>query len=164
MTVLGIKYIISSGVNPLLQGDLALGFVLILGLMLYFRFSKKYFFLCRWPLSFMIGIGLGLTLRGWTHGWLWQGMIVPTISALYIEGDALQSFNNIITLVITVTVLSYFIFGMAQKGALAVSAKFGRYFMMIMFGVMFSSYNFARLAGLGQQLIWIINTIARIFK
>jgi len=164
MTVLAIKYLQGNVINPIIyKGDYILIIVLILGCLLYLRFSKRFFYICRWPLSFMVGVGLGLTLRGWTHGWLFSGIITPTILSLAVVGDAFTTFNNIFVIVCTLTVLSYFIFSIQHKGALRYSATLGRYFMMVMFGVMFSNYTFSRLATLSGRLLWVVQSISSIF-
>jgi hypothetical protein len=161
--VLAIQYINGSALIPALKGEYIYIFVMLLGLMLYLRFSKKYFYICRWPLSFMVGIGLGLTLRGWTHGWLVDGVIKPTILPLFVGGSPIGTFNNIITVIMTLTVLSYFIFSIEHKGILGHSARIGRYFMMIMFGVMFSNITFSRLASLSGVIRTIVETFRTLF-
>jgi len=159
MIVMAYRYLQGNVFEPVIQGDLILLIPIVAGLMLYFRFSKKYFYVCRWPLSFMVGIGLGLTLRGWTHGWLYQGMIKATILPLFVAGDPMGSFNNIVVVVITLTVLSYFLFSIEHKGTLGYSARIGRYIMMVMFGVMFANIAFGRLASLSGRLRFLLEGI-----
>lgn len=58
-----------------------------------------------------------------------------TIVDLFTYKDAYQLFTAAIVAIGTLTTLSYFIYTREQKGAMGISGKIGRLFMMSSFGI-----------------------------
>ncbi|HHY17197.1 MAG TPA: hypothetical protein GX524_03905 [Firmicutes bacterium] len=137
--VLGWINIRDQGIEPLTtKGDWQVLIPLVLGVMLYTRYSKKVAWLSRFPLSILVGIGTGLAIRG-TIG----SQIVSQIKSTILP---LNSIENILIVLGTLGVLAYFFFSTEHKGALKQVSTFGRYMMMVSFGAAFGSTVMGRMA------------------
>jgi hypothetical protein len=105
---------------------------LLVGLLFYFRFSRKYFFLYRIPLSIGVGTYIGLSLRTMVFA-----QFLTQIRATFIPLAAetpLDTFNNILIFIMVVCVLIYFYFTAEHRGPLRYTATIARYTMMAGFG------------------------------
>lgn len=137
--VLGWMNIRDMGITPLItKGQWSLLIPLILGVLLYTRYFKKISWLSRFPLALLVGIGTGLAIRG-TVG----SQIVSQIKGTILP---LNSVNNILIVLGTLGVLTYFFFSVEHKGGLKYVSTFGRYVMMVSFGAAFGNTVMGRMA------------------
>lgn len=144
--VYGVDNIIRYGWNPLIGGSYLYIVVFILGILLFTRYHKSLFWLSRYPLAVMVGLGIGLSMRSViTTQFIAQ---IKSTAALKVLGakDALTGFNNLLFIVIVLSVIYFFIFTFpeVQKGGLGVIPKFARYAMMAAFGYSFSNTVLSR--------------------
>ncbi len=109
-------------------------FAMIVGLLWYFRFSKKYFYLYRWPLAILVGTGIGQAMQ----------TIIFAQFLSQVKGQMstpLTSVNNILIAIMVPCVLLYFWFtgyGINRDtGLMRVIDKIARYTMMAGFGSAF---------------------------
>lgn len=137
--VLGWLNIRDLGIEPMTKkGDYSVLVPMILGILLYTRYSKKLSWMSRYPIALLVGIGSGLAIRG-TIG----SQIVSQVKGTILP---LNSVNNAIIVLGTLGVLAYFFFSFEQKGAFKSVASFGRYVMMVSFGAAFGSTVMGRMA------------------
>jgi hypothetical protein len=129
---ISVETLRTKGVAPIAAGDYAYVLPFLIGVLLFSRLSKKYYWLARWPTALIAGIGSGLAMTGAIYA-MFIDQIVATAKPWASTG-LLSSFNNIVLLVAMLSTLSYFFFTFKHQGALGVSAKIGRYAMMIFFG------------------------------
>src|SRR3972149_3076769 len=98
-----------------------------LGLMMWFRFSKKLAWVSRWPLGFMVGVYSGLAVIGFAEGDLMQQVgasIIPPIDTAVIAGFTanpgvltfLNALANPIIMLGLICILLYFFFSLEHKG------------------------------------------------
>lgn len=121
-------------------GDsIAFAIAIFLSFLWYFRFSKKYFWLYRIPLSIIVGTTIGLALRAVVFAQVLEQ--VRATAALPVIGVApLTAFNNVVTVAIVVCTLLYFTFTVSQVATpWKPINKFARYSMMVGFG---SAYGY----------------------
>jgi len=113
---------------------------IVLRLMAFARYSEKYFWIYRYPIALVVGIGVGVSMRGLV-GASFLDQIRDSFYNLAVPGDAFASFNNLAMLVILVSCLLYFIFTIkATRSAAAVKlSALGRYAMMAAFGYSFAN-------------------------
>ena len=111
---------------------------IILGLLLYARFFKRWAWLSRIPVAFLGGIGTGLAMRG-----LILSQVVNQIKACYVPPT---SFNNVFIAAGTLLVLLYFFFTIEQRGVIKHAARVGRYVMMVGFGASFAGTATGRIS------------------
>lgn len=152
------------------QGQWWYIFVLIVALFYYFIYSRKLNWLSRLVIGFFLGVTAGRGFQEFVndvwpqipktfkpvlpHGAVAASGGHPAIPALNVP-DAL---NNLIFMLITLCVMSYFFFSFEQKTKLQRgSAQAGRWLMMFAFGAIFGSTVMARLALLIDRMDYLIN-------
>jgi hypothetical protein len=127
------------------KGQWSLLIPIILGVLLYARFIKPIAWISRWSMSFLISIGVGISV----FGMLQQQLLAQARAAmvpLYVAGSVGQSINNIIMFVGVISVIFYFFFAVEQKGTVKKVSMIGRYVMMVTFGVAFGNVVMGRLS------------------
>jgi lipoprotein signal peptidase len=142
-----------SGISPLMAGEYILIIPIIFGIFLYFRFIPKYRWLQRYGFLWVIAGGMGVIIGG-----TFQGQILPQVieSIKILAPTPLDTINAIVMLIIFITTLSYFTYTVEHKGPLQVSAKLGRIFMMIGFGLGFSTLIQTYFGVLLERIQWIL--------
>ena len=114
-----------------------------LGLFWYTYWSRKWFFLYRIPLSYSVGLNIGTGL----YGTVYTNYIV-NITATFkgLGATPLDTLNNILISVGTITAISFFYFSREHTGLLGYSSKIGRYFILIFLGSAFGNTIMGRTA------------------
>ena len=153
-----IVTIMTKGVEPVFSGTYLNIVPLIAGLLLFTRTSKTYGWISRTPMALLMGIGLGLGVRGAAEVGL-MGQVQATILPLI--GGKITPIDNIVLIVGTVSSLSYFLFTIGIKGPssniLSKVQKIGRYTMMVAFGGVFGNTIMSR-------MIWIASNVNTVLK
>ena len=154
--VMGIKNIRDYGWTHIMDGEMIYVIVLVLGVMLYARFSDTYYWLYRYPIAFLVGNGVGISIRAAIH----SDFIVQvraTASPL-IADSALGTVNAIITFVGVVTALSHFIFTQEKmhEGTLGMVPKLGRWMMLLAFGASFGNTIMSRFGMYQGRIIFLL--------
>lgn len=133
------------------KGQYHLIIPIILGILLYARFIKGYQWLSRWPVAYLVGNGVGLSLFAnlWT-----SGFVQARATMIKITGQATvgRSINQAIIVFGLLAVLSYFVFSIPQNGPVKRVSQAGRWIMMVTFGVSFGNVVAGRLNLLLGQL------------
>ncbi len=130
----------SAGIQKIMSGQIVYIIPVILGIMAYARYSKENFWIYRYPIALVVGIGVGTAMSG-----LVGGSVLDQIKAsfwnLNVPGDIGASLNNLIMVVTLVSAMMYFIFTIkATRNPLATKlSTFGRYAMMAAFGYSFAN-------------------------
>jgi len=139
-TVIAYGNIINIGINKITAGNFVYVIAVLLGLLTYARYSKEYFWLYRYPIALVMGIGVGTSMRGLVGGSVLD-QIRNSFFQLSVPGDAFQSVNNVLSVVILLSGLSYFLFTIkATRGETAMRfSALGRYAMMGAFGYSFAN-------------------------
>lgn len=130
--------IVKTGVYPLSTGKWIMLLPIILGLLVYTSYSRDYRWASFIPIAIIIGIGIGLSVRGAATG-QFVDQIRATIKPISANQSALKNLENFIIILGTVSSLSYFIFTTQHKGALGGFTKIGRYFIMVAMGAQFGA-------------------------
>ncbi len=117
----------------------------ILGLLMFARFSSKHSWLSRPALALYIGFGAGVSIPANMQAYILAQMkatISPFINLVSV-GDAI---NAALVLIGLCTTLLYFYFSKKHEGFLGRAAKLGIYFLMIFFGATFGFTVMARIS------------------
>ncbi len=172
--VMGWENIKEEAGNLFIDGDYLAAIPLILGLLLYTRFNDKISYLGRTSLAFMMGVAAGVTITGCV-----EASFVKQIRATILP---LNSLNNIVMVVGTISTLSYFLFipfkrdrrgklafdgesAIASRGALFPTLSIlGRTTMMVAFGSSFGFVVMARLSYLVGRLQFLFSKCIPIIK
>jgi len=154
--VMGVRNIINYGWVHLAGGAYIYVVVFILGIMLYARFSKEYYWLYRYPIAFMVGNGIGISIRAAIHSDFIKN-IAATASPL-VATAPMDTINNIIIFVGCIAALSHFIFTYEgiHKGTLGYVPKLGRWMMLMAFGASFGNTVMTRFGMYQGRILFLL--------
>ncbi len=134
-----IKAIYDNAITPLTQdGKIVLIIPIMLGILLYARFIKSISWLSRWSIAFLVGIGTGISIYGGVNS-----QFVAQIRSAMLP---LNSLDNVIMVFGVLSILFYFFFSMEHRGPVKYVSVFGRWVMMITFGVSFGNVVMGRIS------------------
>lgn len=150
--------ILTVGVSKVQRGAVVYILAILLGIITYARYSDKYFWLYRYPIALIVGIGVGTSMRGLV-GASFLDQIYDSFFNLYVPGNAVASFNNTVQLIILLSCLLYFIFtvkGSRGPGADKIS-KFGRYALMAALGYSFANTISTRVNQYAGRIAFLVH-------
>ncbi|HHY11652.1 MAG TPA: hypothetical protein GX529_03385 [Firmicutes bacterium] len=138
--VLGFSNVVTKGWQPLVEGrQFQVLIPVAMGLMLFAPYAgTQYNWMRRIPISFIVGIGAGITIRS-----VVIEQFVKQLSATILP---FNSVNNVIIVLGTLAVLSYFFFTFKPSRALKTSAEVGKWIIMITFGASFGNAVMGRIS------------------
>jgi hypothetical protein len=148
---LAIVFIRNNAILPLIGGNLLVIIPLLLGLLTLGNISKQTVWLNMYPVAFMVGVGLGLNLRG-TAG--------STIVNLKSTMLPLVSLNNIVIVIFAITPIIYFYYTRPEGGILDIPIKFGRYAKKITVGALYANYGLTRFTYLLNAIKSILQALS----
>jgi hypothetical protein len=154
--VMGVKNIRDYGWTKLAGGEIIYVVVFVLGVLLYFRYSKEYYWLYRYPIAFLVGNGVGISIRAAIHS-DFTLQVAETATSL-VAATPMDTFNSIIIFVGCITALSHFIFtyeGM-HKGTLGYVPKVGRWMMLMAFGASFGNTLMTRFGMYQGRILFLL--------
>ncbi|MBN1356535.1 hypothetical protein JXA40_09780 [bacterium] len=127
----------------------------LLGIMMYFRFSRKWGWLSRYPLALYIGIGSGIAIP-----LMLQTFVLRQLEAtmLPIGFASFEGFSNLLVVLMVLAGLIYFFFSMEHKGVVGKTATFGIWVIMIGFGASFGYTVMARVSLLIGRIQFLLGT------
>ncbi len=126
-----------------LDGKLFLILPLILGLLMFSRFSSRLSWLSRIPIAFMIGAGAGVAIPAMLYARTIKQVsasIVPLV-----DGGGFH-FEALVVVLGLLSTLAYFYFSREHEGAMGKAARLGTYFLMIFFGATFGYTVMSRMS------------------
>lgn len=140
--VQGIRVVLNLGISPMMSGQVYMLLPILLGLLVYTRFSKQYGHLSRWPIALMVGCGIGVSIRAVPEVDIMNQIKASFLPIIGVSWDVAVS--NIILLITLLSTLFYFFMTMEQKGPLRKVSVVGRYSLMILFGAYWGSQLMTR--------------------
>jgi len=117
---------------------------LLLGLLMFSRFTPKFSKLSKIPIGLMIGSGAGIAIPTMLEQRTLKQMSA-TVSPLVLE-SGLPDLAAIVVLAGVICTLSYFYFSRERTGALGVASKAGTWFLMLFFGTTFGYTVMSRMS------------------
>ena len=129
--------LIPNYVNAGFKFDITYVFPLVLGIFMLFRLSKKYDWLSRISIAYIVGMMAGLKFYVFLNSNLLTQIKSSTIN---LSGTYYSIINEIIILIGVICGLVYFFFSKEHKGIVGKVSRIGVYFLMIKFG---ASFGFA---------------------
>ncbi len=136
--------------NRIFDGNYAYIIPGLLGLSMWFRFSKKLAWVSRYPIACYIGIGSGVALPLYMYNNV-NRQLTSTLDLTLGVGSGTEFWNIIIVLGV-LAALIYFFFSKEHKGAFGGFAKVGIYILMIGFGASFGYTVMARISLFVQRI------------
>jgi len=117
--------------------DITYIFPFILGVFMLFRLSKKYDWLSRISIAYIVGMMAGLKFYVFLNSNLLTQIKTSTIN---LSGTYYNIINEVIVLIGVISGLVYFFFSKEHTGVIGKVSRIGIYFLMIKFG---ASFGFA---------------------
>ncbi len=126
----------------------------------YFRFTKQYFYLYRWPLAIIVGTGIGAALRTVIFAQFTSQIIAQAKLNLWVPTNSLTMLNNILIFIMVPSTVLYFWFtgSYRDSSAMKVIDRIARYTMMAGFGAGFGFTiltRYSMLIGRAQFLLGV---------
>jgi hypothetical protein len=157
--VYGVDNIRRYGWDNLIGGAYLYIVVFLLGILLYSRYHPQYFWVSRYPLSVMVGLGIGLSMRAVvTAEFITQIKSTAAIQVLGVT-DPFKMVSNLIFIILVVSTVYFFLFTFpkAHEGGLGVIPKIARYGMMAAFSYSFANTVLSRYNMIFGRLDYIYN-------
>jgi hypothetical protein len=157
--VMGVNNVQRSGWAPLMAGNYLYIIVFVLGILLYTRYHNEYFWMSRFPLSVLVGIGIGITMRT-TVTAEFIAQIQSTAGMKVLGTDAWTAISNLIFIIITLAVVYYFVFTFPKMhgGGLGIISIIAKYGMMAAFGYSFANTVLSRFNMIFGRLDFIMSS------
>ncbi|KPJ65823.1 hypothetical protein AMJ44_09370 [candidate division WOR-1 bacterium DG_54_3] len=139
-------------INPLRVGQYWYIIPGILGLLMWARFSRKWQWLSRPTLGFVIGSGAGLAIPLYL-----QNYVLRQLSAtmLPVGFSTWPQITNVLIIIMVFCALAYFYFSKEHKGAFGGAAQIGIWTLMIGFGAGFGMTVMGRVALLAERVVFL---------
>lgn len=139
-------------INPLRDGKYWYIIPGIMGLLMWARFSKKWQWLSRPTLGFVIGSGAGVAIPLYL-----QNYVLRQLSAtmLPVGFTSWSEITNILIIIMVFSALAYFYFSKEHTGAFGGVAKFGIWTLMVGFGAGFGMTVMGRVALLAERVVFL---------
>lgn len=152
--VQAIRLIRLNIITPLLEGDIRYLIPVILGLMFYTLPFKRYRWISRYTVSFLVGIGFGVSVRGALSADIVKQILASVEAPL--GGASMDWFNFLWTSLGFVLITSYFTFTKEHTGWYYYPTKIGRYILMLGLGVYFGNTVQFRMTMLGGRVQYLL--------
>ena len=130
---------------------------LIIGLLFFTRFIPRYSWLVRYPIVFLLGIGMGIAIPATLQASIFrqmQGTLAPF--GTFSQVGAFEIFSSILMLIGVICTLTYFFFSVEHRGPVGVISKVGIIFLMIGFGSAFGNTVMGRVALLIERVDFMV--------
>lgn len=159
--VLAWQNIRDGAVRPLQQGQWSVLIPVVLGFLMYARFFKRYNYLARLPVAFMMGVAAGVSITG--------AVVAQFITQIRATILPLNSVNNVVMVVGTASTLAFFLFipmgkhfgngnGGGRFSPMSIMSTIGRATMMTAFGSSYGYIVMSRLSYLVARLQFLLGT------
>ncbi len=137
--VMGYTNVLNKAWNPLVnKGQVLMVLPMVLGLLLFTRFTKNYRWMARVPLALLVGMGAAIALRGSV-----EAQFISQVRATMVP---LTNINNLILVTGVAGVLCYFFFTFPKNRAVQAGASYGRWMIMITMGAAFGNAVMGRIS------------------
>ncbi|MDP2859251.1 MAG: hypothetical protein Q8P50_14945 [Bacillota bacterium] len=137
LAVTGYQNIMDIAWKPAMTGKYIMWLPLIGGFMLFSRWFKKYTWISRVPMGFLVGTTAAVVMNGAI-----KAQLIEQAAATMMK---LNSINNIIFVVLTLAATTYFLFTLQSKQTGPI-LDLGKYAMMIAFGATFGQTVMSRIS------------------
>lgn len=158
--ITAIDTTIKVAIIPLSKGEIIYVIPIILGMLLYTMFTRRYRWLSRFSLAALVGSMIGLAMRGVLIPNILQ-QVISTITPPKSD-DPLSWFNMLFIGIGTFCCLSYFLLTHEHRGFWAYPTRLGRWIMMLGLGVMFGNtvlMRMAMLSGVAERILQVLKII-----
>ena len=132
LLIYSFRSIKASGIDPLIAGKYSLILPILLGFLLFGRFTKEKW-LIRYPTSILMVVGLGITIGTVIGAQIISQVLAIGVNILTAETPFIR-ISAIIAAIGAITGVSHFLYTRPHTGVLGASSKIGRLYFMVCFG------------------------------
>lgn len=132
---------------------------MLFGLLFYFVYSKRYAWLSKIVIGFLLGMSGGIAFKGFFNDMTPQFVSSFKPLVVFVDGtiDWWASFSNTFFVVTMLSVMYYFFFSFKRSAPSGQKVTMlGRWLMMVCFGAFFGSTVMARMALLVERLQFLL--------
>jgi len=144
------------------DGRIILIIPLVLGLMMFSRFSNKTSWLSRIPIALMIGTGAGVAIPAMLYARTLKQMSASVMPLIAENGT--PNIEALVVLIGLLSTLAYFYFSREHKGVIGNAAKLGTYFLMIFFGATFGYTVMSRMSTFIGRVDFLLTSFLHLIK
>jgi hypothetical protein len=144
------------------DGRLALIIPLLLGLLMFSRFSRRTASLSKIPIAVLIGSGAGVAIPVMLEARTLKQMSATVMPLM--TGSGWPDISALVVIVGVLCTLSYFYFSREHKGVLGQSARLGTYFLMIFFGTTFGFTVMSRMSTFIGRMEFLLADFLRLIR
>ena len=130
-------------------------FALPAGLLFYLIYSKRYSWMSRLIFAVFFGFAAGQVFQGFASTYF--PLIRSAVNNPILGVPFSTAVNNLLFIVILVSVMTYFFFSFEQRGGVAHVSRMGRYLLMFAFGAIFGSTIMARMSLLIGRVFFLLD-------
>ena len=152
--VMAVTNVQRYALTPISHGEILYLLPCLLGVIIYFQYHSKHYWISRYGIAFMLGVSLVTSFRAQIKT-QFISQIISAIAPLT-SPNFLTNFNGLIIFIATVVTLYFFVFTIPKMhtGKMGNIARIGRYMIMIALGATFGNTVVTRMKLLiGQFLI-----------
>lgn len=146
-----LTQLIRIGIEPMMAKGLYQYMIpIVLGLTVYFQFSKEYYWIARYGVAFMMGQGMGMAMRAKIR----SDFIVQLQATI----APLNNIDQILVFALVLTGLLHFVFTVkkVETEPFRTLIKLGRYGILIALGASFGNTVMTRLGQYQGRMIFLI--------
>jgi len=160
-TYLGVSigYVVVSAIDiivkrvKIISSDPSILVPMILGILFFTRIQREFAWISSYAMVLLVGTGVAIFAYG--HA---QSMIIGQISAAVIIPSNID-IGWIILTIATIVTIFYFTFTIEFRGTTNLIPRFGRYFLMVLFGALNGSTIPERLAYAISTVIYVLQAL-----
>ncbi|MCW3991976.1 MAG: hypothetical protein NWE79_04660 [Candidatus Bathyarchaeota archaeon] len=152
-----MQAVYNNGIVPIMtQGRITLIIPMLAGLLAYTRLRRDIAWASKYPVAIMIGVGTGSMVVGTLRGQI-IGQLSMSITDVFKSSNPTDMLNGLIIFVGVITSLSFFVFTREHTGALGLSAKIGRIFLMVSLGANWAAETVWYLTQMTGRIMFLYN-------
>lgn len=155
LVVVAITTLRGSLFEPLIHGKYLYIIPLILGILLFTRYYKKYAYLTRYPVALILGVGVALGIRGTIDATI-VGQTRGVIMLGFPTGNVFTTVNNFLMIIATLTTLCVFFFTFRTGTKFLYVQRIGRLFIMVAIGGILASQMFGQFSILIARIKFLL--------
>jgi len=126
------------GVAPIFSEGRILNIIpIVLGILVYFRISKKYAWISTYSYAVMLGLGTGAVLTTLIPTSI-IGLIVSTVEAPFQGTSIVEQASGILLFIGVILSMTHWLFTREAKGMMGYAMKIGRIFLMTSIGLLYA--------------------------
>jgi hypothetical protein len=153
------KNINSLALTKIAEGNIILIIPILLGLLVYTRFSSTYRYLARIPIAFIVGTGMAVAAYGVISSGIIRNNLNAVAGYIALGSEPIKALANVFNILALLTSIFYFYFTLGKRSNQAPYSwliRYGRYSMMLYFGIAFGNVVMSRISLFIGRMMYLL--------